>query len=208
MLEERPASRLCFAKPPPLLACAKLVMSCTHAEDSAQLASLKKASELLHVAAESMIISHHHHSFGRLRRSENAIYTRRCQRKRPLTENVHLRFERTQNVGLVQVIRGGDDDGVEPVVLQQLVDVGEHVRNAKPLRQSAGLWPVVVANRDEGGAFDFRQHGQVGELRDGARSDKRYPTFGQRRSLDLDEVAARRRLPSSSQSIRLTVVPG
>ena len=106
------------------------------------------------------------------------------------------------------MIRGGDNDGVEPVVLEQLVNVGEHVGNAKPLRQGAGLWPVVVTNRDEGRAFDFRQHGQVGQLCDGARPDKRNPNFWQGRSLDFDEVPACRRLPSPRQSTRLTVVPG
>ena len=117
-------------------------------------------------------------------------------------------FERAQNVGLVKVVGSGDDDSVEPVVLEQLVDVGEHVGNTEPLRESARLWSVVVANRDERRAFDFRQHGKMGQLRDGAGSDEREPAFGQGRSLDLDEVAARRRLPSSRQSIRLTVVPG
>ena len=79
VLEKRATSRLCFAEPPSLLTRAELVMPRPHAEDSAQLTALKKAAELLHIAAESMVVSDDDHSFGLLRGGEDAIHTGRSQ---------------------------------------------------------------------------------------------------------------------------------
>jgi hypothetical protein len=66
----------------------------------------------------------------------------------------------------MEVIRCGDDDGIDLIELEQILEVSEHVGDLQPLGDRARLGTVVVTERDELGAFELRQHGEVRELCD------------------------------------------
>ena len=86
------------------------------------------------------------------------------------------------------MIWSSDNHGVKPVVIEKLLDVGEDIGNAEPLRESASFHAVVVADRNESGALDFREHWKMRELRDGAGADKGESQIGRRRAIYLNEL--------------------
>ena len=49
------------------------------------------------------------------------------ERERAFAQHVLARRERAQRVRLVKMVRRGDDDGVERVLLEQVFDVGVDV---------------------------------------------------------------------------------
>jgi len=107
------------------------------------------------------------------------------------------------------MIRGSDNHCIEAVVLEKLLDVCEHIRNTESLRESAGFDSVVVADRNERRAFDFREHGKMRELRDRTGTDEREPQIGRRRAIYLNELVTRWSSGAPRcQSMRPTVVPG
>ncbi len=96
---------------------------------------------------------------------------RDVQRQRALAQHVLARRQRAEHVRLVKMVRRGDDDRVERVLLEQILDVGVDVGNAETIGERAGFRPVVVAERDELRAAHLGQHRQMRELRDGSRAD-------------------------------------
>lgn len=110
---------------------------------------------------------------------------------------------------LVQMIRRSDNHCIEPVMIEKLLDVGEHIGNTESLRESARFDSVVVADRNERRAFDFREHGEMRELRDGTCADERESQIGRRRPIYLNELVTRWSSGAPRcQSMRPTVVPG
>src|SRR5438270_12372397 len=89
------------------------------------------------------------------------------------------------------MIRRSDNHCIEPVVIEKLVDVGEHIGNTESLRESPRLHSVVVADCDERRTFDFREHGEMRELRDGACADERESQIGRRRAIYFNELVTR-----------------
>jgi hypothetical protein len=65
---------------------------------------------------------------------------------------------------LVEVIRRGDDYGVDLIELEQILEIGEHVGDREPLRDRARLGPIVVAKGDELRSLDLREYRKVREL--------------------------------------------
>src|SRR5437773_5616047 len=73
---------------------------------------------------------------------------------------------------LVQVIGCGNYDGVHLIELEQILDVGEHVGDLQSLRDGTCLRSVIVAERNELGAFELGQHRKMRKLRDRPRADE------------------------------------
>src|ERR1700737_3696176 len=73
------------------------------------------------------------------------------------------------------MIRRGDHDCIDLIELQQILEIGERVRDLESLRDRAGLGAIVVAKRDELRSFDFREHGEVRELSYRSGADKSEP---------------------------------
>ena len=156
-----------------------------------------------------MIVPNHHHASGFFRRSKDSFHAMRRERHRSLAQHVNLRAQSAQHVWLVQMIRRRDNHRIEPVVIEKLFDVGEHIGNTDSLRESTRLYSVVVANRDERRAFDFREHGEMRELRDGTRADEREPQIGHGRAIYFNDLVTRWSSGAPRcQSMRPTVVPG
>ncbi len=111
---------------------------------------------------------------------------------------------------LVQMIRGRDHNGIGPIVLEQLLHVGEYIRNTESLRQRASLNAVVVANGDKRRSLDLREKRQMRQLSDRPGADERNPEVRRRRSVGcVDRLTTTRSpWPPSRQSMRPTVVPG
>ena len=78
-------------------------------------------------------------------------------------------------------VRGSDFAVIDEVMdehlsqLEQILKIGEHVGDLEALRDRARLGPIVVAKRDELGAFDFREHREVRELRYRSSADEPEP---------------------------------
>src|ERR1700681_3264873 len=70
------------------------------------------------------------------------------------------------------MIGSGDHERVDLIQLAQMLEIGEHVGDLEPLRDRARLRTIVVAQRDELGALDFREHGEMRELRYRASADE------------------------------------
>ena len=170
-IEKRPAARFGAAKSPALGRPLQTVLAGANARDLTQLAAADEAIEALHVGPEAVIVRDEHHLPGTLRRREDALDAARVERQWALAQHIDLRGQRTEHVRLVEVIRRRHDDRVEIVELEQVLDVGERVPNAESIREGARLWPIVVADGRELGAAHLRDHGKMGELRDGARPD-------------------------------------
>ena len=62
------------------------------------------------------------------------------------------------------------DHRLEPVGLEQILDVGVRVGDAEPVGERARLRAIVVAERDQLHAAHLRQHGKMRDLRDRARA--------------------------------------
>ncbi|HEV8260031.1 MAG TPA: hypothetical protein VGQ19_04645, partial [Burkholderiales bacterium] len=76
------------------MAGAELVLTGAHADDPSQLSSLKKAIQLLHVAAKTVVVADHNHSLRFLGRRENAVHTRSSERQWTLAQDVNLGQQR------------------------------------------------------------------------------------------------------------------
>ena len=102
-----------------------------------------------------------------------------------------------------------DNHCIEPVVIEKLFDIGEHIGNTESLSESTRLHSVVITNRDERRTFDFREHRQMRELRDGACTDERESQIGRRCAIYFNELVTRWSSGAPRcQSMRPTVVPG
>src|SRR5256885_1147634 len=172
MLEKGAAP--CFGTPesPPGAASSELILARPHPDQSTQLPALKEAVELLHVAAEAVIVSHDNLTPRLLGCSENPFDATRRQRQRTLTQHVDLRLERAQHVRLVQMVGCGDDDCVNLVELEEILDVGKDVRNLHSLGDGARLRTIVITEGDELRAFDLRNSRQMCELCDRPGADE------------------------------------
>jgi len=106
---------------------------------------------------------------------QNPLDAPRCERERTLAQHVDLGFERAEHVRLVKVIRRSDYHRIDLIQLEQILEIGEHVGDLEALRDRARLGPIVVAKRDELGAFDFREHREVRELRYRSSADEPEP---------------------------------
>jgi hypothetical protein len=209
MLEECSAARFRFSESPSLLRTLELVLSGAHANDSSELSTLQKSAELLNVGAEAMIVTDHYHSPGLFSGRKDSFHPVRRERQGPLTQHMNFRAQGAQHVRLVQMIRSSDNYRIEPVMLEKLLDVREHIGNAESLREGARFHSVVVADRNERRAFDFREHRKMRELRNRAGTDKRESQIGRRRAIYLNELATRWSSGAPRcQSMRPTVVPG
>jgi hypothetical protein len=100
------------------------------------------------------------------------------QRKRTLAQHMNPLLQRAKNVRLVQVVRCGYDDCVELVRIEKLVYVGEDVRDVETLRESTGLWTIVVAYCDELRPAHARQQRQMRKLCNRTRTNKSEPNVG------------------------------
>ena len=80
---------------------------------------------------------------------------------------MQLRAQRAQNVRFVQMIGRGNDDGIELVGVEQLLEVGKHVGHIEAVSERARLRSIVVAERNERGSAQLRQHRNVRELSNG-----------------------------------------
>ena len=136
-----------------------------------KLAAVDETRERLHVGAIAMIVRHRHDAVGARGGGENSFDSARVQRQRALAQHVLARRQRAQRMRLVEMVRRGDDDRVERVLLEQILDVGVDVGDAEAIGERARFRPVVVAERDELRAAHLRQDRQMGDLRDGSRAD-------------------------------------
>ena len=118
-----------------------------------------------------MVIRHEHHSTAALGRGKDPLDAARREGQGPLAEDMHLGRERAENVGLVQVIGRGDDDGVELIELEKILDVGERVGDAEAVGERSRFRTIVVADRRQFGPAHLRQNRQMRELRDRPRAD-------------------------------------
>ncbi len=164
VLKERAPARFSLPLTPALLSRPELVLSGAHADHVAKLATLKKASELLDVAAEPVIVADNNLAIGRFRGVEYAVDAARCERERTLAKDVDLLLQRTEDMRLVKMIRCRYHDCIELVRIEQLVDVGEDVRDIQTPCERAGLWTIVVADRDEMRTTHSRQERQMRKL--------------------------------------------
>jgi hypothetical protein len=177
IFQKRASSCLRFAVAPSLVRRAKLILPGTHSHDASQLAALQETTQLLHVASEPVIVSDYDFSVSGLSSRENPVHSARRERKRSLAEYVNLRFESAKHVRLVKMIGRRDNYRIELIRIEKLIDVGENVGNTKTLGESARFWSIIVANRDEFSAPDFRQNGKMRELCDRAGTNQSKPNF-------------------------------
>jgi len=62
---------------------------------------------------------------------------------------VNFLLESAKHVRLMQVIRRSDDNCVESFGVEQLVDIGEDVRDFQSLSERTGFGAIIVADRDK-----------------------------------------------------------
>src|SRR4051812_39349287 len=105
VLEEGAAAGLWTPVPPTRATAGELILPRPDPDQPAQLAALQEPIKLLNVAAESVVVADDYFATSLLRRGENSLDTARCQRERTLAQNIDLRLERPQNVGLVKMVR-------------------------------------------------------------------------------------------------------
>ena len=94
------------------------------------------------------------------------------QRDRLLHQHVGVGGEGGENMGLVEVIRRGDQQGVHLGVGEEVFDVVEHVPDGEPLRERPRLGQVDVADGGELDVLELLEHREVRHLHDDAGSDQ------------------------------------
>src|SRR6266496_6655756 len=111
---------------------------------------------------------------------------------------------------LVQVVRCGNDDRIDLIELEEVLEVGEHIRDLEPFRDRACFRSVVVTERNELRAFDLREHGQMRQLRNCPSADEpeadvlcRFRVFGANRRFGQSSSPGNKSLESYDSSARL-----
>ena len=97
---------------------------------------------------------------------ENPLRPLGGEGERPLNQHVHTGRQRGEDVRLMQVIRGTNRDGIELLVLQELLDVAECVADPETGAECAGLGEVGVADGDDLHALQLSEDGEMGHLGD------------------------------------------
>ncbi len=171
VLEKGAAAGLGAAKTPAVGRTLPAKRAGAYADDAPQLAAVDETRQRLDVGAIPVIVRHSHDAIRARGGGENSFDSPRVQRQRALAQHVLARGQRAQRVRLVEMVRRGDDDRVERVLLEQILDVGVDVGDAETVGERARFRPVVVAERDELRAAHLRQDRQMRDLRDGSRAD-------------------------------------
>jgi hypothetical protein len=78
-------------------------------------------------------------------------------------------------VDFMQVVGSADDHRIRTGVTEQIFDVVESVADREPLGEGPSLGEVIVAYADDGHVIESREHGEVGDLGNGARTDNADP---------------------------------
>ena len=118
-----------------------------------------------------MVVRHEHLSPRTLGRIDDALDATRRERHRTLAQHVHARRDRAEHVRLVQMVGRRDDDRIEPLGLEQILDVRVRVGHLESVRERARLRAIVVAEREQPDAAHLRQHRKMRHLRDRAGAD-------------------------------------
>ena len=175
MFEKHAAARFGASVAPPISRPFDLQRPGTDGRDLPELRVANELIECLHVGAEPMIVPHHQPAIGLVRRREAPFDATGGERQRPLAQHMQLGPQRRQHVGLVQVIRGGDDHGIEFIALEEFLEVGEHVGHAKPIGDRSRFGRVVIAQRHQLGTAQLGQNRDVRQLGNGTRANDGYP---------------------------------
>jgi len=81
----------------------------------------------------------HYDTLALVGRSCDTLRTGRGQREGLLDQDVEVSRQRRENVRFMEVIGGGDQDGVELFVRQEILEIVVDARNPAALRQRARL---------------------------------------------------------------------
>ncbi len=153
------------------------VPAAAHAVHLAQFPALHEAPHQLRIGAVPMIHVHHDDLVLLLRRLHDARGGRRVHGEGALAEDVQVRRERREDVALVQVRRGADDQCIERLVVEHLLDALERVGNAEPVGEGPGLGTVGIGERHDLHALGALEHRQVCHLRHCPCADDREPKW-------------------------------